>query len=76
VFEFVYYPGVINIRTGTTSECSIIGTLDRNEPFQLHCSVFDAVGRRWTYLHTSSGEYGWALDSAIGFGSAAACPPQ
>ncbi|HEY5836260.1 hypothetical protein [Streptomyces sp.] len=64
-YQFLDYPGVINIRTGTTSECSIVGQIDRLEAFNYNCFVWDAIGRSWTYLHTSGNEHGWVLDSSL-----------
>ncbi|MGW1469012.1 hypothetical protein ACWCPT_32290 [Streptomyces sp. NPDC002308] len=66
--HFDDYPGVINIRTGTGSLCSITGTVDRLEAINFHCYVTDAIGRTWTYLRTSSGDLGWVLDSELPLG--------
>ncbi|MFI0327524.1 hypothetical protein ACH4O2_19955 [Streptomyces sp. NPDC017083] len=57
--------GTVNIRTGTTSQCSIIGTIGAGEAINYHCYVWDAIGRSWTYLHTSENEYGWVLNTSL-----------
>lgn len=63
--HFSDYPGVVNIRTGTSSQCSITGTVDRVEAINFHCFVIDAINRTWTYLNTSSGDQGWVLDTSL-----------
>lgn len=70
VFTVVSMPAGVtaHIRTGTTSSCSIIGKINDREAVNYHCFVFDAIGRSWTYLHTSSKEYGWVLDSTLPWG--------
>ena len=56
---------VWNIRTGTSSQCSIIGKINEREAINYNCYVVDSIGRTWTYLHTSSSEYGWVLDETL-----------
>jgi hypothetical protein len=55
----------VSIRTGTTSECSIIGSIGVGEAVNYDCWVHDAIGRLWTHLHTSEGERGWTLNSSL-----------
>jgi hypothetical protein len=75
VIEFVPSP-TINIRTGTSSQCSIIGNIGKGEAFNYDCYVVDAINRTWTFLHTSENEYGWVLDSALlDNGSPIECTP-
>ncbi|MFJ8142932.1 hypothetical protein [Streptomyces sp. NPDC096013] len=66
--------GPVNIRTGTTSSCSIIGNVGVGEAVNFNCYVWDAIGRSWTFLHTSENEHGWVLDSVLpGNGSPVHC---
>lgn len=69
-----YTSDFANLRTGTSSQCSITGRLDKGEWVQLHCYVVDAIGRYWDYLHTSGGEYGWALETVVAAGAHSHCP--
>lgn len=55
-----------HVRTGTTSECSIIGLIHIGDRLNLACYTVDAIDRHWSYVDDyDSGASGWVLDQSL-----------
>ncbi|MFT7837866.1 SH3 domain-containing protein [Saccharothrix sp. BKS2] len=64
------------IRTGSSTSCTVVGTIEPSHQLDYHCWTLGNDGATWTYLrNATTNRRGWVRDDLLpGNGSNYACP--